>query len=279
MKFSFSTLGCPNWGLEEIIRRATEYGFDGIAFRGLNGELDLPKVAEFQPDRRAETRARIAAGGLEINMLLASTRMMVAEPADLAASQANAKDHIDLAGDLGAPFIRVFGGPIPGGVSYAAAVKRAGENLRELGEHAAARNVTVLLETHDDWIEPAFTRRALEAADHPAVRALWDIHHPWRIAEQDIEDAWRQIGPWVAAVDVKDSIVDDGARLGYRYVKIGEGQVPWAEALALLVRNGYDGWLTFEWEKRWHPDIDEPEVAFPHFRRTLQKLLDGVPRG
>ncbi|GHA27068.1 hypothetical protein GCM10007989_23620 [Devosia pacifica] len=279
MKLSFSTLGCPDWTLDEIVQRAKEYGFDGIAFRGLNGELDLTKVAEFQPDRRAGTRAKIEQAGLEINMLLTSARMMVPEPSELADSQANARDHIDLASDLGAPFVRVFGGAIPGGLSYAAAVHRAGENLRALGEHAASRNVQVLLETHDDWIEPAFTRRALEAANHPAVRVLWDIHHPWRIAEQDIEETWEQIGPWVAAVDVKDSVEDFSARLGYRYVKVGEGQVPWSDALTLLVRNGYDGWLTFEWEKRWHPDIDEPEVAFPHFRSKLQELLSEVPRG
>lgn len=275
MKFSFSTLGCPDWGLDEILRRAGEYGFDGIAFRGLNGELDLTKVAEFQPDRRAETRAKIEAAGLETNMLLASTRMM-AEAADLAASQENAKGHIDIAADLGCPFIRVFGGAIPGGVAHATAVTRAGERLRELGDHAASRGVKVLLETHDDWIDPAFTRRALEAAGHPAVAALWDIHHPWRIAEKSLEGAWREIGKWVAAVDVKDSVADPGARMGYRYVKLGEGQVPWHEALALLRREGYDGWLTFEWEKRWHPDIDAPEIAFPHFRQTIGAMLDAI---
>jgi sugar phosphate isomerase/epimerase len=56
MKLSFSTLGCPAWSYQDILRRAAEYGFDGITIRGLNGELDLVKVAEFQPTRRAETR-------------------------------------------------------------------------------------------------------------------------------------------------------------------------------------------------------------------------------
>ena len=59
MKLSFSTLGCPAWSYQDILRRAAEYGFNGIAIRGLNGELDLVKVDEFQPTRRAETvRAR-----------------------------------------------------------------------------------------------------------------------------------------------------------------------------------------------------------------------------
>ena len=45
------------------------------------------------------------------------------------------------------------------------------------------------------------------------------------------------------------------------------------DALALALRNGYDGWLTLEWEKRWHPDIEEPEVGFPHFVKSIGELL------
>ena len=29
----------------------------------------------------------------------------------------------------------------------------------------------------------------------------------------------------------------------------------------------------FEWEKVWHPDIDEPEVAFPQYIQTMKKWL------
>jgi len=77
----------------------------------------------------------------------------------------------------------------------------------------------------------------------------------------------------VAAIDVKDSREDLAARLGYRYVKIGEGEIPLRDALALIQRNGYDGWLTLEWENRWNPDIEEPEVVFPHFVKSIGDLL------
>ena len=32
---------------------------------------------------------------------------------------------------------------------------------------------------------------------------------------------------------------------------------------ATLHAQGYDGWYTFEWEKRWHPELAEPEIALP----------------
>ena len=91
---------------------------------------------------------------------------------------------------MGSPFIRVFGGAIPGGLSFATAVGRAAERLRRMGDYAAPRGVTVLLEKHDDFVRPDLLRRVLEAADHPAVGALWDIHHPWRIAGVPVAEAW-----------------------------------------------------------------------------------------
>jgi sugar phosphate isomerase/epimerase len=60
---------------------------------------------------------------------------------------------------------------------------------------------------------------------------------------------------------------------GWHYVLPGEGQLPLAESIALLHENGYDGWLQFEHEKRWHPALFEPEVAFPAFAIWARKLV------
>jgi sugar phosphate isomerase/epimerase len=223
MKMSFSTLGCPDWTLDQIVGRACEYGFDGIAFRGLNGELDLTRVDEFSPSRRRHTLSLIKRAGLVCNMLLTSTRVMLTDPVELAASLRNAKAHIDLAADMESPAVRIFGGAILSGLSHAAAVARAGECLRELGRHAEGKGVKVLFETHDDWVRPDLVRRVIEHANHPDVRVLWDVHHPYRIAEIPIAEVWNALGPWIESVDIKDSRVDPSARLGYRFVKARRG--------------------------------------------------------
>jgi hypothetical protein len=43
--------------------------------------------------------------------------------------------------------------------------------------------------------------------------------------------------------------------------------------VTLLEQGGYDGYLSFEWEKAWHPEIDEPEVAIPQYATYMRKLL------
>jgi hypothetical protein len=40
-----------------------------------------------------------------------------------------------------------------------------------------------------------------------------------------------------------------------------------------LVKMGYKGYYSFEWEKVWHPDIEEPEIAFPDFARVVSQYL------
>jgi len=51
-KLAFSTLGCPNWTIEQVGEAARRYGYDGIEVRLLDGEL-LP------PDLDAAGRQRI----------------------------------------------------------------------------------------------------------------------------------------------------------------------------------------------------------------------------
>jgi hypothetical protein len=33
---------------------------------------------------------------------------------------------------------------------------------------------------------------------------------------------------------------------------------------------GYKGCYTFEWEKLWHPDLEEPEIAFADFAEFMR---------
>jgi sugar phosphate isomerase/epimerase len=212
--------------------------------------------------------------GLTTSMVLTSAAMMIAEVEKLEASLLLGQSHIDIASDLECPYIRVFGGQMPVGISHAAAVRRAGDRLRQLADYGAQKGVYVLIETHDDWVVTSLLRRAVEAANHPNVGVLWDVHHPVRIPGESVAQAWANIGPWVRCVDFKDSVTDFEARLGYRYVQIGDGEIPLKDALQILKAAGFDGWLTFEWEKVWHPDLADPSVAFPEFIARIRALLE-----
>jgi sugar phosphate isomerase/epimerase len=64
---------------------------------------------------------------------------------------------------------------------------------------------------------------------------------------------------------------------GWRYMLPGTGMLPLQEAVQLLVESGYQGWMVYEHEKRWHPDLWEPEEAFPAFARWARHVLGNIP--
>jgi hypothetical protein len=45
------------------------------------------------------------------------------------------------------------------------------------------------------------------------------------------------------------------------------------EQVKVLADGGYGGFYGFEWEKKWHPEIEPPEVAFPHYAKTMATYL------
>ncbi len=56
MKISFTTLGCPDWDLDDICVRVGDY--DGVDFRGLKETMDITQLLAFTSGV-AETRRQI----------------------------------------------------------------------------------------------------------------------------------------------------------------------------------------------------------------------------
>jgi sugar phosphate isomerase/epimerase len=171
--------------------------------------------------------------------------------------------------------VRVFGGRIPDGVDFTTAEGWVVEGLKRLGDYAAARRVFVLLETHDSFIRTDVVRAVVEKAGSEWVRVLWDVHHPFRMEGESIRQSWDNIGPYVVHTHFKDSrAVDSG---GHELTLMGEGDVPVREALAVLKKSGYRGYLSLEWEKRWHPELPDATVAFPQYAARMREYLSQLP--
>jgi sugar phosphate isomerase/epimerase len=49
------------------------------------------------------------------------------------------------------------------------------------------------------------------------------------------------------------------------YVATGDGDFPFQTMFASLAQIGFEGFVSFEWENLWHPELARPEVALPHF--------------
>jgi sugar phosphate isomerase/epimerase len=269
----FSTLGCPAWSWKTILDHADRLGYAAIELRGVAGEMDLPKVPEFVGTRLVDAKRDLAALGLFVTDLGASSNMHVKEPAARQAQLDEGRRFIDLAQAMGVKYVRMFGDKLPEGEPKGEVMARVIEGFRLMAEHAKPAGVTVLIESHGDFTRAADLDEILTRVASPQFALLWDAHHTFVAAHEPPADTFATLGRWTRHTHLKDSVPAGAER---RYTLLGAGAVPVKEQVKVLASGGYAGIYGFEWEKKWQPAIEEPEVAFPHYAKTMAEYLSAA---
>ena len=136
LPLGFSTLGCPTWPWPKILDFAAEQQFAAIELRGILTNMDLTKVPELAPERIGEAKRQLAAHRLTVSCLGASANMHDMDPVKHAAQLAEAMMFIDLAHELGAPYVRVFGNEYLKDVPRDRMLAHIAGALRSLGDYA-----------------------------------------------------------------------------------------------------------------------------------------------
>ncbi len=272
MKLSFSTLGCPGWDLETILCNGRAMGFDGVDFRGLGDELDITTLPAFTAGLSATAR-RIADAGLAVSAISSGIRLC--DEHVYSENVAEAERTIPVARALGANVVRVFGGGDPDGRPRQVLVSVARQCMNDIAEKDGATELIWALETHDKWITADLSTMLTEAIPEPWFGIVWDIGHTPRLGDEPPAETVAALGDRICYLHVKDAVHEashpQAMADGWRYVAPGEGELPLAEAVKLMRGRGYDGWLTLEHEKRWHPELSEPEELFPRFVRWARR--------
>jgi len=275
VKHAFSTLAAPDWSLTQFLDAAVRYGYDGIDLRGIGSQIDVTRLPEFNenidPTLHQFSQRNLLIAGLSTSARCSVEKEKRQEHLDEVQRYANLAAKIVLSANVGRPIIRVFGGKIPDGMSFDQALTEAADQLRRYGDIAAKRGDMVAVETHDDWCASDRVRALIEKADHPAVGAIWDVHHPWRTTGESPQQTWDRIGIYVQYIHLKDAKGKVGG--DQQLCPTGEGNVPIRETLEVLKTHNYDGWLTFEWEKRWHPELPDADKALSGHIAYVKKWL------
>ena len=273
LPIAFSTLACPAWPWSKVLDYAASHQFAAVELRGLEGNLDLPSHSVFAASRIAHTKSEIRAHDLRIACISSSAHMDEPTGPKRATQISDAKRFIDLAAALDAPYVRVFGTDSSGDKSIVPdeeLKERVASGLKELGDYAAAHNVTVIIESHDRFVTSPVLSDVLARAASDHVALLWDAHHTFADGKEDPEFTISQLGKWIRHTHLKDSVPDGNGR---RYVLTGRGDVPIKRQLAALRKLGYKGFYCFEWEKVWHPALTDPEIAVADYARVISDYL------
>lgn len=294
MKIAGHTLGTPGMSVEEALRLFHDAGLDAAEIIWTN---DYPAAIPEEGAEAVIQRTKEVAEdlGLEIAGLTPYMSEFNSLDDDLRQRDIDRMRRcIDTAAELNAPKIRVYAGNYqPGQPQREEKWARLVEAMQLLGEQAQAAGVTLCAENHFNTmtVSAAQTVALMEAVDSPAVRILYDQANLAFTYNEAYDVAIPLQQDWISHVHVKDLIfvgdrhefkADEVARVkaedrAVRSRVVGEGVLPWPEILKALVETGYDGYLSLEYEYRWHPqDLPEPLVGFRQGADYVRRILAGL---
>lgn len=273
MKMSFSTLACPDWSVGKIAEIAANCGYDGIELRFVESEDSLWKLPAFTQSL-AETKMLFNDRGLAISCVDTSCRFHWVEEQERRRWIEEGERMSDLAAELKSPGIRVFGDTIQPQGDRASTQAWITESIQTLAEKVQSRGIAVWLETHGDFSSSAATKAIISETKARNIGVIWDPVNSFIAENEQPSDAAVTLGPTIKHVHVKDVTRNSQ---GWRYDLPGEGQFPLTELLDSLKALHYDAFLSFEWEKKWHPELADAEIALPHFANWFRAAHANSP--
>jgi sugar phosphate isomerase/epimerase len=276
MKISFSTLACPSWSFQTAIEQAHTLGYDGIELRFIENSDRLWELPAFQGAGLKEHCDRLASTGLVIPCVDTSCLFDSPDAAQRRQSLEMGRSMVELAAALKAPGIRVFGDRVQPGADLPSTAAWVAEGIHQLAEFALPAGVEIWLESHGNFAPAAAAMSVLRAADCTNCGVIWDSLNAYSEFAEELDEGWRLLAGAVRHVHIKDARRIDGAPADQPWepVLLGEGDFPARELVALLRENDYQRFVSFEWEKRWHPQIPDPEIALPHFIKWMRAAME-----
>ncbi|MEO1994854.1 MAG: TIM barrel protein, partial [Planctomycetaceae bacterium] len=190
---AFSTLSCPDWSWTDLLRLGSEYGYDGVEVRLLRRETNLLSLSEFRPPQRSLRRRELQNAGFKVCGLASSVRFDYADAKQRIEQLAIGRAYVDLAAELEAGFVRVFGDVLGGEQDSRKPEQTMGyiaEGLQSLGEYASDHSLQIVIETHGDYSNTHIVRKTLDLVVCPSVGVLWDTHHPWKFQGESLQTSW-----------------------------------------------------------------------------------------
>ena len=193
---------------------------------------------------------------------------------------------------LGARYIRIYAGNFAAGDQdpEGKMLEKLVESMQVLGEEAKREGVVLVMENHFNTMTVS-AAQSIEAArriGHPNVGILYDQANLAFTLQEDYQTAIPLQMEKVAYVHVKDLQFKEGnlpfvsdqvshPKEEERNVVtriVGQGDLDWMGILQMMHDYGYGGWLSLEYERRWHPDdIPDASIGMKQSAKYLKKCF------
>lgn len=232
MKLSWMTYGVlKDLSRQDLLQTLGDHDVEGVEFRtDLGHGHDVE--ASLDDAGRGQVVADCAAAGIEIISVATGNRYHDEDATDLRDQIDQTKVRMDLAADLGAPRVRVFGNNFPKDVPREKTIAQVADALQELCAYGVERGIRPCLELHGefDWRS---CRSVAEKVDHENFGLIWNSVAE-DVVDGSVERSLDTVWPWLDHVHMHDL-----AGQGY----------PYRELFRLLHQKEYTGYMSAEAER------------------------------
>ena len=262
MKLSFSTKGWHDNDFDGFCDIAKDLKFSGIELHNIHNRLFTDKDGAFHDYAAAKTLRKLYEMKLQIPCI-----DTICNLADTSAKEDSIKEInacLEIAGNLHIPYVRV---KAYGDENYDFVYGIIAEVLPTCEQ----KGIVLLIETSGIFCDTSKLRDMLDSFASDNLAALWDMHSPYFIKNEDPETTIKNLGAYIKHVHIKDAVMNDG---GIEYCIIGEGKLPIGEMMLGLRSVNFDGFISLEWVPEWCEELDDMEIIFSQFVNYMKQFAD-----
>ena len=263
MKLAFSTDYWKALSYREFVTLAKELQFSGIEIHDIDDPAFCEKGAIFSDAMPSETR-RLANLGISIPCI--DTVFNIAEASSERINLDTLARYLLTAKRVRCPYVRLYAKAVDG-VTVDEADEAAIRFLYRALPMAEKEGIVLLLETAGIYADTSRLAKVLGIFASDSLGALWDLSHPYRLYGEEPEKTVENLGAYIKHVHIKDFSDARGA-----LCLPGEGDIPLASIMHRLLLDGYDGFFSLEWERFWHPELEDISVAL----RKAREIIGGL---
>ncbi len=264
-RLSFWTLSTPDWSNQQVVEAARRFGYAGVDLRCASGRNVSVQSSDAE---LRELHDLFASNGVEIASLLAYNERGNADGVDWQAVVDDIVRHVELANRLSVKNLRVNAAAPARDSTWDAYLEGFAAALSQT--LAQTEGVVLNMQNHPGSLNGAQAIRLARMVDSPRFGVGLSPDHCVDMGEDPVEVA-REAAPYVRQLHLADrERGGQGAGGKLRACLPGTGFVPNRKVLSVLAGSGFDGWVSFKWEKPTYPDLPDAEVALPCFIEFMQ---------